>query len=277
MSSYYVRARGKQTGPISVSQAQGLVKRKRLSRQHEVSVDGINWSRAGDDEVLFPKAVVKTMDVPVMDEPEPEVALSEPTETLWHYTYNDAEHGPVEADEIRRMLAAGQLTGDDKVWNDTLPAWVDIGRAPDFIMAVPRARKQQKAAGPSGGVKPDNDDFEIDPRALVAPVLVFLAMLMLIPTFVMMLAAYVRPNAIGLVISITLQIMTVACVAFGLSFGHSAMKRCTLSGGTVKGGTIALRSTIMGYVVVALWIAANIMALTTASGSSSTSPVSPWF
>src|SRR4051812_5114131 len=52
--SYYVRSRGKVTGPFDLSSVQKLVKRGMVSRIHEISSDRVSWTGAGEYEELFP-------------------------------------------------------------------------------------------------------------------------------------------------------------------------------------------------------------------------------
>ncbi len=51
--AYYVRSRGKITGPFDLSALQKLVRRGSLSRMHEVSSDRVSWASAGDFGELF--------------------------------------------------------------------------------------------------------------------------------------------------------------------------------------------------------------------------------
>ncbi len=53
-STYFVRTRGRVTGPFDRETLQKLARRGAVSRVHEVSADRINWSSAGEYEDLFP-------------------------------------------------------------------------------------------------------------------------------------------------------------------------------------------------------------------------------
>lgn len=50
---YFFRIRGKVEGPFDLARAQALVRRGRLSRFHEVSVDRVHWHRATEFPELF--------------------------------------------------------------------------------------------------------------------------------------------------------------------------------------------------------------------------------
>jgi len=50
---YFLRIRGRVTGPFSLLQLQDQVRRRELSRLHEVSADQVKWVPAGGITELF--------------------------------------------------------------------------------------------------------------------------------------------------------------------------------------------------------------------------------
>jgi len=50
---YFLRIRGRVTGPYSLLQLQDQVRRRELSRLHEISADKANWFPAGGIAELF--------------------------------------------------------------------------------------------------------------------------------------------------------------------------------------------------------------------------------
>jgi hypothetical protein len=57
---YYMRVRGKISGPFDIASLQKLVRRGALSRIHEISGDRATWNAAGQYDDLFPNAGVAT-------------------------------------------------------------------------------------------------------------------------------------------------------------------------------------------------------------------------
>ena len=57
-SRYWVRLRGKVTGPFDMAALQRQVKQRQLSRLHQVSADQVNWNAAGDMAALWGPSVV---------------------------------------------------------------------------------------------------------------------------------------------------------------------------------------------------------------------------
>ena len=58
--AFYVRVRGKISGPFDIPTLQKLVRRGELSRIHEISRDRTAWSTAGEFEDLFPVGRVQS-------------------------------------------------------------------------------------------------------------------------------------------------------------------------------------------------------------------------
>ena len=61
---YYVRARGKISGPFDLVGLQKLIRRNALSRMHEVSSDRREWAPAGQFEELFPAVTGRAGGIP---------------------------------------------------------------------------------------------------------------------------------------------------------------------------------------------------------------------
>ena len=53
-STYYIRVRGRVSGPFDIGTLQSQVRRGTLSRIHELSVDKIRWAQASSVDAVFP-------------------------------------------------------------------------------------------------------------------------------------------------------------------------------------------------------------------------------
>lgn len=128
--SFYLRIRGKISGPFDVATLQKLVRRGTLSRIHEISGDRANWSAAGDFEDLFP---LSAPTLPPVQEPAPEtrsevnespVAIAESespsasASTLFCYTQRGSTVGPVPLAVLKALAENGTLRHGDLVWRE---------------------------------------------------------------------------------------------------------------------------------------------------------------
>jgi len=53
LEQYYIKKRGKKSGPFTLDQLQTMVKRGQLARIHSISADGQNWNAASEVPELF--------------------------------------------------------------------------------------------------------------------------------------------------------------------------------------------------------------------------------
>jgi hypothetical protein len=59
--SFYIRVRGDIKGPFSRPHLISLIRKKRIGRHHELSVDGTHWQKVGDVEGLFEAITPKVL------------------------------------------------------------------------------------------------------------------------------------------------------------------------------------------------------------------------
>ena len=113
--SYFVRTRGRVSGPFDVGSLQKLVRRGMLSRAHEVSSDRQTWSSAGDFEELFPAAAAAAA-------PAAPAAVAEPAAPsaagTFYYVQAGQTVGPVSTAVMASLVRTGTIGPDDIVWSD---------------------------------------------------------------------------------------------------------------------------------------------------------------
>lgn len=162
---YYIRIRGTVKGPLSRDQIVTQIRRKRLGRHHELSLDAVHWKKAGDMPELF-KPLVPTgsnldfdVDESTADsstEPEVKHAASgrseaddpkaTPVQAEWFYAQNGKQSGPVSETDIRRMVSMGTLAASDLIWSEGFEKWTPAGETSGFAAAFvqPPVRPQQE-------------------------------------------------------------------------------------------------------------------------------------
>lgn len=151
-SRIYVRVRGRTIGPISVSQARGMVRRGQLSRVHEVSLDGTQWQPASDFPELFqletasgteprtadtnnsPKrnddhlpARKDSLDGHSPPSPQPEKREE------WFYARDGQQVGPISKHELVALFQTGQLAPETYVWHESLKEWQTASSIPGLV------------------------------------------------------------------------------------------------------------------------------------------------
>jgi uncharacterized RDD family membrane protein YckC len=164
---YYIRHRGRITGPIPLAELQRMVKRGQITRMHDLSVDNQTWNRAGDHQDLFPKEPPR---MPVVSRGRPAAsevfevegdgafdaadsaegnspfpsladaiandlsgAVQSAGSDVWHYSIAGQQTGPVTKATIQQMVRANQLRADDLVWREGEANWcsvIDAGLMP---------------------------------------------------------------------------------------------------------------------------------------------------
>jgi hypothetical protein len=126
----FVRIRGHVQGPYELDKLRALVRRGQLSRMHEVSSDGSVWKQAASFPELFQSPTINGVQAETRthgglsdgDIPEIDIAAS-PATGRWHYAQNDVQKGPVAFDELRSLVASGNLDRSELVWTDGMKEW----------------------------------------------------------------------------------------------------------------------------------------------------------
>lgn len=158
----YIRFKGKTLGPFGTEKVQGLIKRGQITRMHELSSDGLAWTRAEDFANFFPKPmseteVQETLQEPVakaqkadnssnQSQPRPGVQLQDGIE--WYAHLNNQSQGPMTTDELYGLISSGTVIPKTLVWRSGFDDWRSAESAlPD------RFRNESVAvhAGPPGG------------------------------------------------------------------------------------------------------------------------------
>ncbi len=55
----------------------------------------------------------------------------------WHYLVNGQQFGPVSQDDLRQLVAAGELTMSDLVWSESMADWQPLGSLPQLQIMAP--------------------------------------------------------------------------------------------------------------------------------------------
>src|SRR5438045_3698942 len=153
---YFIRARGKITGPFDVPGLQKLVRRGLLSRVHEISSDRLNWSMAGEFEELFPARAAAAAQAahgspPFVEQAstsefgshaDPEQSARPQAVLKFYYAQAGKTIGPVPLGVLEALADNGTLRATDPVWQENAQVAAPACQVPHlasrFSAAVPR-------------------------------------------------------------------------------------------------------------------------------------------
>ncbi|MDR1383787.1 MAG: PrsW family intramembrane metalloprotease [Planctomycetaceae bacterium] len=110
--AYYVKIRGKAFGPFDDVQIQDLIQKGKVGKTTEISQDRVNWTRAEENEMLFPKTAA-AQSIPQPPATEPQIPGQ------WYYS-NDGQtgYGPYAGSTIAQMIRSGQILANSLLWQE---------------------------------------------------------------------------------------------------------------------------------------------------------------
>lgn len=181
--TFFFKMHNRVMGPFPLARLQQMAQSGKINHAHEVSVDGSNWSKAGEHPEIFtspepaapevapaqPAAAAPVAAAPVAAAPVAAVAPaaqaapvaqpSEPAEPVkppgqidWYYATDDEPVGPVTKSEIVEYIKTGDIVRSDRVWNAQMDDWERAGKRAEFKAAF----EQMNSAVPSVGGKSSN-------------------------------------------------------------------------------------------------------------------------
>ncbi len=140
---YFIRWRGRTTGPLALERLRHMIAQGRLSKLHDISLDETEWARAGDLDELFPpyeyeprtieETVSQTSAEPSYGAVEQQAEQADQQVEEWYYSRGHNVEGPCSGGVINQLVAEGTLTPDDYVNLSSDPwMWKPIRDVPEF-------------------------------------------------------------------------------------------------------------------------------------------------
>lgn len=129
---YYVRFRGRTLGPFSSEKVKALVSRGQVTRMHELSCDGLSWTKADAFPEFFPRGTeANNLEIKENEEPDPEpeaeqqlpAASANSDEDNWYAHIEGRNEGPVSKNKLTEWIASGSLQRDSLVWRPEYENW----------------------------------------------------------------------------------------------------------------------------------------------------------
>ncbi len=268
-AAWYVRSRGRVTGPFPNAAIATLVQRGQLARFHEVSVDREVWQSAGEVLPVFQRAPAPAparASAPashgpaagsgdgygLIEESEPERRRRENRAVGWFIGRGSTPVGPVPFTELERLVDTGEVGPETLLWNEAMPDWVPASEVPEIAprlgaATAPPPNLPRGAASSRPAQAPEPVPGMAYPGPGVA-------------------MAYGPPRTSGLAIaSLVLGLLWLGGLGslLAIIFGSVAVGQVNKSNGQVIGKGIAWSGLILGIIGLALIV---IVAASTSPG-----------
>ena len=155
MELFYIRFKGRVTGPLDKEDIQKRAQEGLLSRFHELSADGVQWKKAAEftefftipsdiSSLLSPEESADSTSEPGT-EPFLETTeapgtfgettvINAPTEVgRWHYQqHNGSQCGPLSFAVIQNLIEQGDIVSSTLIWANGLSGWTQAQFVPEF-------------------------------------------------------------------------------------------------------------------------------------------------
>lgn len=148
-NQFYVRKRGRVTGPFELEEVLKLKHQGRLTRVHELSRDQVEWTPAFEVDEVF-RAYVELPDENnkyFAKEPQPTKSKVSSGGTEWYYVFDGDRLGPVSTDELAALVSKGEIKSDTLVWSTELADWSPVSSVPNLSKSLkkePNAKNKAK-------------------------------------------------------------------------------------------------------------------------------------
>src|SRR5271154_3967326 len=124
---WYVRNRGRITGPFSLDQLKDLHKRGQFRRFCEVSADKTTWSSASTLHAVFaPGDVLQLAEEPVAAVAATGAPIGAGTDEWFYVNRQGQQQGPVPRRELVRLVQDRLIDFQTLVWSPGMPEWLTL-------------------------------------------------------------------------------------------------------------------------------------------------------
>ena len=147
---YFIRRRGRVTGPYDFDTVRKMVQTGKLYKSDELSLDQVDWVTASETE-FFPTPQQKPSQKTTNEGNEPYIepetygidtgsntssnqrpGVAPPTNKEWHYAYADISFGPIKESELKQKFMTKEIAIDTKVWCEGMVDWEPADQIPTF-------------------------------------------------------------------------------------------------------------------------------------------------
>ena len=131
-NQWYYTKNNQQQGPVSPEQLKQLAASGQLQPSDLVWKEGMGqWVEGRKIKGLFSAPAAPNPQSP------PNVPQAGAVPQQWYYVKNGQRQGPVSTDQIKQLLASGQLQPSDLAWKEGMSQWVAAQAVGEFVAALP--------------------------------------------------------------------------------------------------------------------------------------------
>jgi len=122
----YVRFKGRVLGPLTHEKAADLVRRGQITKQHELSSDGLAWRMAEEfTEFFSPPTRGKTVDAQTDIQLQPATIQPIVDDEQWYAHFDGSNQGPVNEGLMRQWVNQGKVRRDTMIWKSSMDNWLE--------------------------------------------------------------------------------------------------------------------------------------------------------
>ncbi len=122
----YVRFKGRVLGPLTHEKAADLVRRGQITKQHELSPDGLAWRMAEEfTEFFSPLTRGKSVDAQLDVQLQPATIQPIVDDEQWYAHFDGSNQGPVNEGMMRQWVNQGKVRRDTMIWKSSMDNWLE--------------------------------------------------------------------------------------------------------------------------------------------------------
>jgi len=169
----YIRFKGRVLGPMTQEKAVELIRRGQITKQHELSPDGVAWRPAEEFTSLF-KSEGNSAKQKVQDTKN-DAIVSEPNPQPWYANIDGANQGPVDESTLKRWIVDGKVTADTMIWRPGMQDWISAETIrPDWFPPESRSTGAKGKKSKSNG-RIEGNSAELESQSANSELTVLLA------------------------------------------------------------------------------------------------------
>ena len=119
---FYVRFKGRVLGPLTREKTLELAKRGQITKQHELSPDGVAWKKADEFPGFFTSERAVANQTAVREKQQEVSAPDVPSEE-WYAHFNNSNQGPVDLKGMKNWIALGKVNKETMIWRPGMSEW----------------------------------------------------------------------------------------------------------------------------------------------------------
>lgn len=148
---FYVRFKGRVLGPLTREKTIDLAKRGQITKQHELSPDGIGWQSALEFPFLFSGDRGTTPQSGTKERSNEDHVPDSPKEE-WYAHFDERNQGPVDLAGMKKWIASGLVSKETLIWRQGMSEWqpAELIRSEWFgALTSPNTGLQQRQQKPT--------------------------------------------------------------------------------------------------------------------------------